>query len=243
MRYSLPLFMATPTFPNNWIYGDALACSNTLTDCTAVSVVATPVISPSSQSFSGSVSVTITVATSGATIYYTTDGSTPTSSSTVYSGALTISATTTVKAIALKSGSAPSSVASATYTLAVASATVYWGYSPSTTLTGANVLLLQGSATESDPYRAYVFDASSTVNDYFYWWWPDTFPAPGTTDGFEDATTLSPIAMATAGEGYTSGTSNGWSYLSVTVNSVPGKLWRSFNQLGGGGAFTANVNS
>lgn len=235
--------MAIPTFPNNWIYGDALACSNRLSECTAASVVADPVISPDSQSFSGTLAVTITVSTSGATIYYTTDGSTPTSSSTVYSGSFNVTATTTVKAIALKSGSLPSNVVSETYTLSVATATIYWGYSTATTLNAVGVLALQGSASESDPYRQYVFDASSTAFDYFYWWWPATFSNPGATDGFEDDSTTSPISMATNAEGFTDGPVNGWYYLNLTVNGVPGRLWRSFNQLGGGGAFTANVNS
>jgi hypothetical protein len=55
-------------------------------------------------------------ATSGATIRYTTNGSDPTSSSTVYSGPLTLSATTTLKARAFKSGMTDSAVASGTYT-------------------------------------------------------------------------------------------------------------------------------
>jgi hypothetical protein len=235
--------MAIPTFPNNWIYGDANYCSNRLTECTAASIVADPVILPDSTTFSGSQAVTITVSTSGATIYYTTDGSTPTSASTVYSGAFNVTATTTVKAIALLSGSAPSNVVSETYTLSVATATIYWGYSSSLTLNAVGVLALQGSASESDPYRQYVFDASSTVNDYFYWWWPATFSSPGATDGFEDDLTSSPIAMATNTEGFTDGPVNGWYYLNLTVNGVPGRLWRSFNQLGGGGAFTVSVNS
>src|SRR6266699_270096 len=50
------------------------------------------------------VTVSISDATSGATIYYTTDGSTPTSSSAVYTGALTFTQTTTLKAMAAASG-------------------------------------------------------------------------------------------------------------------------------------------
>lgn len=53
--------------------------------------------------FTESTQVTITAA-EGATIKYTTDGTTPTSASSTYSAALTISATTTVKAIAIKDG-------------------------------------------------------------------------------------------------------------------------------------------
>lgn len=56
-------------------------------------------------------------AIAGATIYYTTDGSTPTESSSLYSSAIEVSTTTTIKAIAVKGGKT-SSVASATYTIA-----------------------------------------------------------------------------------------------------------------------------
>lgn len=82
-----------------------------------VKKVAAPVFSPNGGSFSGaSQSVTVTSATTGATIYYTTDGSTPTSKSTKYSSAISVTATTTVKAIAIKDGMAPSKVVSATFT-------------------------------------------------------------------------------------------------------------------------------
>jgi hypothetical protein len=79
--------------------------------------VATPTFSPGGGSYSTAQQVTISGATSGATVHYTTDGSTPTGSSPVYGGAITISSTTTLKAIAVKSGSTDSAVATATYTI------------------------------------------------------------------------------------------------------------------------------
>lgn len=65
--------------------------------------VAAPVISGTTP-FAESTSATISCSTAGASIYYTVDGSTPTSASTAYSGAITLSDTTTVKAVAVKDG-------------------------------------------------------------------------------------------------------------------------------------------
>src|SRR4029077_8353893 len=61
--------------------------------------VATPTFSPGGGTYTGLVAVTISDATSGATIHYTTDGSTPTISSAVYSTPLTFTQTTTLKAM------------------------------------------------------------------------------------------------------------------------------------------------
>jgi lysophospholipase L1-like esterase len=86
----------------------------------APEAVANPVFSPSAGTFSSLQSVTITTSTSGATIRYTTNGSTPTSTTgTIYSGAISVSATTTIKAIAYKNGMTDSSVVTATYTITV----------------------------------------------------------------------------------------------------------------------------
>ena len=99
-------------------FSQSAAGSATYTLASAPSPAATPTFTPASgTSFSSTLSVSIADATPGATIYYTTNGSTPTTSSSVYSGPITISATTTVNAIATASGFSQSAVASAAYTL------------------------------------------------------------------------------------------------------------------------------
>ncbi|WP_193210594.1 chitobiase/beta-hexosaminidase C-terminal domain-containing protein [Luteolibacter marinus] len=80
-----------------------------------VNQVSAPVISPQGGQFSSAQSVTITCPTAGATIYYTLNGSTPTSSSTVYSGPILVSSTSTLKAVGVKVGSENSPVASAQF--------------------------------------------------------------------------------------------------------------------------------
>lgn len=82
-----------------------------------VETVATPTFSLSEGTYTGTQNVTISCETDGATIYYTTDGSEPTTSSTEYTSAIPVSATTTIKAIAVKSGMNNSEVATATYTI------------------------------------------------------------------------------------------------------------------------------
>jgi Malectin domain/Legume lectin domain/Chitobiase/beta-hexosaminidase C-terminal domain len=78
---------------------------------------AAPVFSPTAGSYSAGTQVTISSATPGASIFYTTDGSTPTSGSTLYTGALTVSGTTTFNAIAISTGFIQSVVSAATYTI------------------------------------------------------------------------------------------------------------------------------
>ena len=80
--------------------------------------VATPTFSPAAWGEGESQVVELACETAGASIYYTTDGSTPTSSSTAYDSTnkITLSATTTIKAIAVKEGMTNSEVASKTYT-------------------------------------------------------------------------------------------------------------------------------
>ena len=79
--------------------------------------VAAPVFKPDgATSFRGTQTVEISCATPGASIYYTTDGTTPTSTGTIYSGAISLTSTTTIKAIAVKADMNDSAVAEATFT-------------------------------------------------------------------------------------------------------------------------------
>lgn len=80
---------------------------------TVTKIVVAPVIAGETP-FATSTEVTITAA-EGATIYYTNNGDTPTALSTEYTEALTLEATTTIKAIAVKGG-ITSEVASKTFT-------------------------------------------------------------------------------------------------------------------------------
>ena len=78
---------------------------------------ATPTFSPAAGTYTEAQSVSISTATDGATIYYTTDGTAPTTSSTVFSSAINVATTTTIKAMAVKDGMNNSSVATATYSI------------------------------------------------------------------------------------------------------------------------------
>jgi sialidase-1 len=65
--------------------------------------------------FRGKLSVQITCATPNAMIYYTTDGTTPTASSILYTGYFVISSATTIEAIAFADGYTPSAIATASF--------------------------------------------------------------------------------------------------------------------------------
>ncbi len=78
---------------------------------------AAPQISPSAGTYSSTQSVQLLASTPGATIYYTTDGTTPTPSSLVYAGPLTVASSETISAIAAAPGFSQSPEAIAVFTI------------------------------------------------------------------------------------------------------------------------------
>ena len=79
--------------------------------------VATPTFDPEEGTYTEAQNVTIACETEDATIHYTTDGTEPTADSPVYSEAIAVGETMTIKAIAMKEGMTDSEIASATYTI------------------------------------------------------------------------------------------------------------------------------
>ena len=101
---------------------------------------ATPTFSPAAGTYTTAQNVAISTATDGATIYYTTDGTDPTTKSETFSQAISVSETTTIKAIAMKEGYDNSPVATAEYTF----------------------VSIEHAGTETDPYT--VADARAAID-------------------------------------------------------------------------------
>ena len=84
---------------------------------------ATPSFSPAGGTYYAPQTVTMSDSTPGASIYYTSDGSTPTTGSTLYTGPISVPTTRTIKAIAIADGYETSTVRTAAYTIRAATPT------------------------------------------------------------------------------------------------------------------------
>ena len=116
--YSGPLTVTKATTVNAIALASGYLPSNVSTATyTPSSQTAMPTFSPAPGAYASGQQVSISTSTSGATIYYTIDGSTPSSASTPYTGPITFSRSATLKAIAIAPKLADSPVASGLYTI------------------------------------------------------------------------------------------------------------------------------
>src|SRR5277367_5905838 len=106
-----------PVVTNGKVYVGTQEQVNVFGLLTDESQAVAPVFSPVAGSYGAGVQVTITNTTPNSSFYYTTDGSMPTSASTLYAGPLTVTETTTFNAIAISTGFVQSTVSTAAYTI------------------------------------------------------------------------------------------------------------------------------
>jgi hypothetical protein len=207
-------------------------------------------------------------ATSGATIRYTTDGSTPTGSSTAYSSAINVSSTTTLKAIAFKTSVNNSATQSQTYTIGSCSnpgafsqsspssgatgqsRTITFTWGASSSATGYNLVVANNSSytspiinktgLTSTSFKTDVFLAASTV---YYW------KVTATNGGCSTNASNQGISFTTTSSSalnyFVATSANGGN--DGTGNGTPGKPWLTVSyaasQVAGGVGHTINVGA
>jgi hypothetical protein len=183
-----------------------------------------PILSLPSGSYSSPQSLTITDLLTGATIYYTTDGTTPTTSSTEYTGPITVSSTETIEAIAVAIGYSPSAVTTAAYTIDIStpgftlsaspvSVSVPQGGTGASTISAINVGGFTGMVTLA---------ATGLPSDVLASFTPGS--AAGTqvltlTAGTSAATTSSAVTVTITG---TSGSLSAATTVDLSITAEPG---------------------
>ena len=186
-----------------------------------LTTAATPTFSPAAGSYTSGQMVTISDATAGAVIHYTTNGSTPTTGSTVYSVPISVLSTSTVKALATASGYSTSAVSSATYTIAPPQA--------------AGPTFSPVAGTYATTQTVSLSTASGPVICYTTSGTPATNGTTGCATGTHYTTPISVAASETiyavaGGTGYSDGSVTSAAYLiqALAVTATP-----TFNPLGG----------
>jgi len=183
--------------------------------------VATPTASPDGGEFAGSVEITLACSTPGASIRYTTDGSTPSSTDgTLYEAPFSLSDTTTVKFIAFKDGATSSAVVTKTFTEVDP---VYYGTSEDAILDESGIEALESSRASTTEAGTYEFTVAASPEKYLYFAWPNSFGSPAATTGF--SAFGFPLGMASGGD--FSNVQNGWYYALVTVGGTSYRLYRT----------------
>ncbi|WP_400206948.1 leucine-rich repeat protein [Candidatus Methanomassiliicoccus intestinalis] len=167
----------------------------------AMPTVETPTFSPAGETYTSTQEVTLSSKTEEATIYYTTNGTEPTTSSTEYTGPITVSSITTIKAIAVKDGMKDSAVASATYTIQSPPPA---GKAPSFTQHPSN------QAVTENQTATFTVIATGDPTPTYQW-------QVNKGNAWEDITGATDASYTTPA---TTANMNGWQYRCVATNNV-----------------------
>ena len=115
--YTNIIIVAANTTIKAKAYKSGLNASQTVTATYVINQCAEPAFSPVGGTYATAQNVTLTTATTGAAIRYTTTGNDPDTTSTLYTAPIVVASNKTIKAKAFKTGYAPSLTASATYVI------------------------------------------------------------------------------------------------------------------------------
>src|SRR4030095_10266109 len=159
------------------------ALNTTKSSSNQQSKITTPTITPNGGVYSGTVAVTLQTTTPGASIYYTTDGRSPTQSSRLYTGKFTLSDSTLVKAKAFKSNFDPSLEASAWFAnadaVSVPGLVAYWKFDEGS---GTTVSDSSGNGNTGTLVNGPLWTAGRVGNALFFDGIDDNITVPGFLD-------------------------------------------------------------
>ena len=214
----------------------AIAYESGYTNSTVASGVyaiqcAAPTFNPGAGTYTTSTSITISTTTGGASIRYTTNGTTPSSTvGTVYSSAVSLTSTSTLQAIAYETGLTNSAVASGVYTIQCAAP----AFSPAAgTYTSATVTITSATSGASIRYTTNGTTPSSTVGTVYSS--PVAISATETLQAIAYKTGLSNSAVTSGAYTiYIGSTSAGGTNTAITANEIRGTRFQA------GSAMTIN---
>jgi len=157
---------------------------------------ALPTGTPPAGTYTGAQSVTLSDTTPGATIYYTTNGSTPTTASTLYTGPVVVSASETINAIAVATGYNTSSVATATYVIDLLQAAAPTFTPPAGTYTGTQTVTISDTTSGATIY--YTTNGTTPTASSTLYTGPIAVSTSETINAIAVATGYSTSSVATA---------------------------------------------
>jgi glucosylceramidase len=157
---------------------------------------ATPTFSPAAGIYTATQTVTLSDSTPAAAIYYTLDGSTPTTSSSRYIAAISVSSSERINAIATATGYAQSALASGVYTINLPTATTPTFSPPAGNYTSAQIVAIADATNTAVIY--YTLDGSTPTPASLLYSTPLTVPATQTINAIATATGYKQSAVGTA---------------------------------------------